>query len=662
MNALTRREFVAGAAVAGAAIAGGCSTPSENASSGSGAAEGLGSDARSIIAARKLSATDVTAALRTFVPSARFDDYYMFASGGHSGQVVVIGIPSMRILKIIPVFTPDAYGGWGYSTESKGVLAAGGVGDRTILHGDTHHPALSETGGDYDGEFLFINDKVNSRVAVIDLKDFETKQIVKNPLMMSNHGNAVTPDTDYLIETSQYATPLGWGYVALNKANYKKYYRGAATYWKFDRSTGRIDVSKSFAVELPPYCQDLTDAGKLASDGWSFTNSFNSELAIPDDWEGGAAMEIGASQNPTDWLHVINWRKAESLVAAGRGSSMNGFTYIPLEVASAEGVLFLIPEPKSPHGVDVTPDGNFIVVGGKLDPNVQIYSFAKIQDAIKRGGLSKDQFGVPVIPLQSALTTQLKLGLGPLHTVFDGKGYAYTSLFLDSAVTKWQVGKDDGTGWQLVDKLPAQYNTGHLAAPHGDTVKPHGEYVVALNKWSLDRFAPVGPFYPRNLQLVATDAPKLQWLYDMPIGMAEPHYAQIVAASVLKPWKVYPQDGWEPTTGRVSPLAPKLNQESVKSDGDSATIAMTLMRSHYHPDKVEVRRGQKVTWRLVNVETTPNAIHGFALPAYNVSLSLEPGKMETIEFVADKPGVYPFYCTDFCSALHLEMVGYFLVS
>src|SRR5689334_18495096 len=192
MNALTRREFVAGVAVAGAAIAG-CSTPSEHASSGSEAVEGLGDDARGIIAARKLSASDVSAALRTFVPSARFDDYYMFASGGHSGQVVVIGIPSMRILKIIPVFTPDAYGGWGYSTESKRVLAAGGIGDRTILHGNTHHPALSETGGDYDGEYLFINDKVNSRVAVIDLKDFETKQIVKNPLMMSNHGNAVTP-------------------------------------------------------------------------------------------------------------------------------------------------------------------------------------------------------------------------------------------------------------------------------------------------------------------------------------------------------------------------------------------------------------------------------------------------------------------------------------
>ncbi|HEU5479875.1 MAG TPA: hypothetical protein VFU90_08595, partial [Candidatus Tumulicola sp.] len=140
MNALTRKDFVAGVAVAGAAIASGCSTPSQNASSGSTSVEGLGNDARSIIAARKLSATDVTAALRTFVPSARFDDYYMFASGGHSGQVVVIGIPSMRILKIIPVFTPDAYGGWGYSTESKGVLAAGGVGDRTILHGDTHHP------------------------------------------------------------------------------------------------------------------------------------------------------------------------------------------------------------------------------------------------------------------------------------------------------------------------------------------------------------------------------------------------------------------------------------------------------------------------------------------------------------------------------------------
>jgi nitrous-oxide reductase len=662
-----RKEFVAGIGVMGAAaMLSGCNTPKNAATAatdaGTSAAQ-LGGDASEIIAARGLTPGDVTAALKTFVPLGKHDDYVMFASGGHSGQVVVMGVPSMRILKVIPVFTPDAYTGWGYSTQSNSCLNDGCVNGKLITHGDTHHPALSETNGDYDGRYCFINDKVNGRVAVIDLTRFETTQIVKNPHAADDHGHCVTPNTEYIIETTQYGAPIGGEYVDLTPANYVKYYRGVATYWKFNPKIGKIDPAQSFSIELPPYNQDLTDAGKFASDGWSFTNSFNSELTYPQAYKGGAFAEAGMSQNATDWLHVINWKKAEQLVQSGAVAKRNGMHLISIEQAAGNGILFLAPEPKSPHGVDVTPDGKFLIIGGKLDPHAQIYSFAKILEATQQTNLKKDRYGIPILPFEKIRIAQVPVGLGPLHTQFDNQGHAYMSLYLDSAVSKFTIGDENGRGWEMVDKLPLQYNTGHLAAPHGDTANPRGGYVVGLNKWSIDRFTPVGPLYPRNLQLVDTGgkSSKMSHLYDAPIGMAEPHYAQIISASLLKPIGAYPM-GFDPLLGKVSPLAPKPGTEGVKHEGDTVTVSMTQVRSHFLPDVIKVNRGQKVVWRITNVEGTPNTMHGFALSGYNVSLTIEPGKMNEFTFVADKPGVYPFYCTDFCSALHLEMMGYFLVA
>lgn len=667
MKQVGRKEFVAtlGAAGAGALLAG-CSTPKPAGTAvaaNAASVPALGGDAQAIIAARGLSPSDVAAALKTFVPLGKHDEFIMFASGGHSGQVVVLGLPSMRILKVIPVFTPDAYTGWGFSTESNACLQDGCVNGKLITHGDTHHPALSETNGDYDGRYLFINDKVNARVAVIDLSRFETKQIVKNPHAADDHGHAVTPNSEYIIETTQYGTPIGGHYVDLNKENYVRYYRGYATYWKFDNKKGRIDPNQSFSIELPPYNQDLTDAGKLASDGWSFTNSFNSELAFPRGSEGGDYAEVSESQNASDWLHIINWKAAERLVRSGSVSKTNGMYLIPIAQAVENRLLFLAPEPKSPHGVDVSPDGTFIAIGGKLDPNVQIYSFAKILEQTKRTDLKKDTFGIPILPLDKVRLAQIPIGLGPLHTQYDDQGFGYTSLYLDSAVAKWKVGDENGKGWTMVDKASLQYNTGHLAAPHGDTVKPRGKYVVGLNKWSLDRFAQVGPLYPRNLQLldVGDAKVKMSQIYDGPIGMAEPHYAQIIDASLLKPLKAFPI-GFNGATGAVDPNAPKPGQEGVKNLGDHIAVSMTQVRSHFSPDVVRVPRGKTVKWRITNIEGSANTMHGFALSGYNVSLTIEPGKMTEFSFVADKPGVYPFYCTDFCSALHLEMMGYLLVS
>ncbi len=633
------------------------------------AASGLPTDAAALAAERGLTQDDIYAALKTYTPSGQLDPYIMFASGGQGGQVLVIGVPSMRILKLIAVFTPEPWQGYGFGGSSDKVIEGGYMpnGDE-LKWGDTHHPNLSETKGEYDGQFLFINDKANARLAVIDLRDFETKQLIKNPNAINDHGGAfVTPDTDYVIEGPQYAAPLGYEYAPLDQ--YKDKYRGLLTLWKFDRAKGRVDPSQSFQIELPPYWQDLCDAGKGPSDGWFFCNSFNTELATGGVELGNPPFEAGTTKNDTDYLHIINWKKAAEVYKAGKVDMLNGMAVISLETAIKENLLYFAPEPKSPHGSDVTPGGEFIVVGGKLDPHVTIYSFDKIQKAIEAGGLETDTYGVPVIPLDKVMEAQVELGLGPLHTVFDDKGYAYTSLFLDSAVARWTLGgpyasKHPEEPWTLVQKLPVQYNIGHIAAAEGDTASPDGGYVVALNKWSIDRFANVGPLLPQNFQLVdiSQTGDQMKVLYDMPIGMAEPHYAQIIKADKLHPFEVYPEIGWNPETMSVDPNAiTDASQARVERNGNNVEIWTTVVRSHYTPEHVEVQEGDHVIWHFTSIERQRDATHGFALSGYNINLSLEPGEAQTIEFDANKAGTFSFYCTEFCSALHLEMIGYFLV-
>ncbi len=628
------------------------------------AAAGLPPVAAGIVAERGLTPDEVAAALRTYVPPGKLDEYIMFASGGHSGQVLVIGLPSMRLLKVIGVFTPEPWQGYGYGEKrTMETLEGGFVKGKPIYWGDVHHPALSETNGEYDGQFLFVNDKANARVAVIDLRDFETKQIVKAPNAINDHGGGfVTPNTEYVVEGPQYAAPIGWEYAPLDQ--YKEKYRGMITFWAFDREKGRIDVARSFQIELPPYWQDLCDAGKGVSDGWVFCNSINTELATGGIELGLPPFEAGTAQRDMDYLHIINWKKAEELVKAGKAETINGIQVLRLETAVKEGVLFFAPEPKSPHGVDVTPRGDYIVVGGKLDPHVTVYSFQKILNAIAKGPTQRDEYGVPILKFEDVVEAQVEVGLGPLHTQFDDQGYAYTSLFLDSAVARWTLGEPyRKDGWKLVAKLPVHYNVGHIAAAEGDTVSPDGKYLVALNKWSIDRFVLVGPLHPQNFQLIDISQPgdKMQILYDMPIGLGEPHYAQIIKADKLRAWEVYPEIGWDPIKQAVDPNAPQLGQERVERRGNTVEIWMTAVRSHFKPERIEVKKGDHVIWHITNVERARDATHGFALSGYNINLSIEPGETVTFEFDADQDGVFAFYCTEFCSALHLEMMGYFLV-
>jgi len=651
---------------AAATLLAGCGNGGGGAPS-SGAAGSAGGDAQAIAAARGLTPDDVTAALKTYMPTGRHDEYIMFSSGGHSGQVFVIGLPSMRLIRSIAVFTPEPWQGWGYGVGDD-ILQAGFVeGKHALSWGDTHHPALSETAGDYDGQFCFINDKANARVAVIDLKDFETKQIIKNPIAVNDHGGTmVTPNTEYVIEGGQYASPLGWKYAPIEE--YNESYRGMVTFWKFDRAKGRIDESQSFALELPPYWQDIFDAGKLASEGWVFGNSFNTELATGGIESGNAPFEAGASQRDADYLHIIDLKKAEAAYQAGKVTKVNGFPVIPLDTCAKEGILFFTPEPKSPHGVDVAPKGDFIVVSGKLDPHVTIYSIDRIKTAIAEKKWEPDQYGVPVLDFDTVVEARVEVGLGPLHTQFDDKGYAYTSLFLDTAVARWALGGAYETlnpdpSWTLVAKIPVHYNVGHIAASEGDTVSPDGNFLVSLNKWSVDRFFPPGPLLPQNFQLIDIAEPgdRMQLLYDMPIGVGEPHYAQICKADKLHPWTVYPEIGWDPHKQQVNADAAQSGQERVVRKGRNVDVYMTAIRSHYTPEHVEIQQGDHVRWHITNVERAEDATHGFALPAYDVNLSLEPGEAVTFEFDADQDGVFSYYCSEFCSALHLEMVGYLMV-
>ncbi len=605
---------------------------------------------------RGLTQENILAASKTYLPTGKRDEFLAFSSGGQSGSVIVYGIPSMRILKYIAVFTPEPWQAYGFDDESKAVLDQGRIGGRDISWGDTHHPALSETNGDYDGQYLFINDKANPRLAVIDLHDFETKQIVVNPIFQSEHGGAfVSENTEYVIEAAQYPAPLGGAYAPLERFNEE--YRGGVTYWKFDREKGRLDPKRSFAIELPPYSQDLSDFGKLASSGWSFTNSFCSERYVGGIERGVPPFEAGCSAKDTDYLHVINWRKAAEVAAAGKVKKINGFPVISMDTAVQEGLVYLIPEPKSPHGIDVTPDGKYMVISGKLDSHVFVYSWDKIKAAIDgKKFANKDPYGIPIIDMKQVLHTQVPLGLGPLHTQYDSKtGVAYTSLYVDSMVAQW-----DYLNGKLLGRIPIHYNIGHLMTMHGDTVQPRGKYLVALNKLAIDRFNPVGPLHPQNHQLIDIAGDEMELLYDMPIPLGEPHYSVAIDATLLKPAVRYPS-GTNTRTGEISPAKTRAGEERTVRNGTKVEVFGTLIRSHITPEIIEVNEGDDVTIHLTNLERAEDQTHGFTISKYNVNGSWEPGKTASLSFTAHTPGVFPYYCTEFCSALHLEMEGYLLV-
>ncbi|WP_041962612.1 Sec-dependent nitrous-oxide reductase [Sulfurospirillum cavolei] len=604
-----------------------------------------------------LSEADVVRAAKTYNPTGVHDKYLVFSSGGQSGQLMVYGVPSMRLLKYIGVFTPEPWQGYGFDEESKKVLAQGKIRGKDITWGDTHHPSLSETDAKVDGKWLVVNDKANPRIAVIDLHDFETKQIVVNPVFKSEHGGSFfTQDSEWIIEAAQYAAPFDNDYHPIE--DYKEIYRGGVTMWKFDPKKGRIQEKDSYTIELPPYMQDLSDAGKKVSHGWGFTNSFNSEMYTGGIEVGMPPNEAGMSRNDTDYLHVYNWQKLAELAKDPKNVKIvNNHRVVPMDIAIKNDALFLIPEPKSPHGVDVDPTGEYIVVCGKLDTHASVYSFSKIQNLIKNKEYAgKDPYGIPILDMKKALHGQVELGLGPLHNQYSNvDGEIYTSLYVDSQVVKWNF-----KTLKVLDRVNVHYNIGHLCGMESNTADPQGDYIIALNKLSIDRFNNVGPLHPQNHQLIDIRGGKMDMLVDMPIPLGEPHDAVAIRASKLNPEVRY-EMGTNTRTNTVHEGKTLAGQERIERNGSDVKVYATLVRSHINPERITVNKGDNVTFYVTNLERAEDETHGFTIDNYNVHASVEPGKTSSIKFKADMEGVFPYYCTEFCSALHLEMMGYLMV-
>jgi len=591
--------------------------------------------------------SDLTsAALATYVAPGDLDEYYLFYSGGHSGQVFVSGIPSMRHIATIPVFSPYPGTGYGFDNESREML-----GDYSW--GDSHHPGLSETNGEYDGRWLFINDNANGRMARIDLRDFKTKQILSIPNISANHGSSfITPNSEYATMATRMSVPFPEGTYA-DVTEYGTKYHGIAAGIKIDPDTGHMTLG--WEILLPPFNYDLGDAGKGPSEGYFFWTCYNSEREFIE----GGKLEVTASQKDKDFILMVDYREAEKQIAAGNYKTVKGAPVI--DPKTAPGLAYFIPLAKSPHGVDVAPSGRWIVGSGKLSPTTTVFDIEKIKTAVADKDFEETIDGIPVLTYASVREAEIPVGLGPLHTQFDGKGYAYTSLFVESAVAKWKLPPYDAgadMNQYVVDKIPVAYNIGHLVTTEGDSMSPDGNYLVALNKLSKGRHLSVGPSIPESAQLIDITGDKMKLLYDA-FTEPEPHYALIIKADKIDPIEVYKKD--DPTWPKNPDAIWAVDEAKIERKGRKVEVWMMAVRSFFAPDVIRVNRGDEVTVHVTNIEQTRDELHGFAIANYDINLVVDPGETKSVTFKADKPGVYAFYCTNFCSALHQEMQGYLLV-
>lgn len=590
-------------------------------------------DAFEIAKVRNLSPDDMLAAAKTYTPSGKHDEFLCVNSGGQAASAIIYGVPSMRIYKYVATAAHDPATGYMHEEQTRDIVRKGRMVDSQVLTwADTHHPSFSETNGEYDGRFAFLNDKANPRIFVIDLRDFETKQVIHNPVFNSAHGGAfVTPNSEYIVEGAQYASPLDRSYKPLTQDSFNQYYRGGITFHKFDNEKGRIEPALSFTIEAPPYSQDLSDAGKGESYGFSFTNSFCSERYIGTGPDGkNPAYEAGCSARDTDYMHIVHWKKAEELIKAGKFKMINGHKVIPMEIAAKEGVLFLVPEPKSPHGNDISPDGRYIIVSGKLDTHATVFDMVKIKELIKNKDFAgADEYGVPILDMQKAMHGQVQLGLGPLHTQYGKEpGVVYTSLYLDSQVVKW-----DYLNKKVLDKVSINYNIGHLVSMQGDSVDPRGRYVVALNKLAIDRFETVGPLLPQNHQLVDTTSPKMKVIYDLPLPLGEPHYTVCIDANKINAWKNYPV-GTDPSKMSKSENAIERGRERIQKKGNRVEVFMTVSAEGVFPKDFDITQGQEIVLHVTNTESEEGNVYKINFVGQGKLCVLAPGEYAKVRFVA----------------------------
>ncbi len=602
------------------------------------------------------------AASRTYVAPGSYDEFYFFTSGGFSGQVGVYGLPSGRLLKVIPVFSQNPENGYGYNTETKAML---NTSWGYVPWDDTHHPSLSMTNGEHDGRWLFINANNTPRFARIDLKSFETTETLELPNTGGNHGAPFTTEnTEYVIGATRFSVPIPQKSVGFDK--FAEEFKGTISFVKADEF-GKMDVA--FQILMPGFDYDLGRPGKGPSHGWVFFTSYNTEQA-------STKLEVNASKNDKDYIAAVNWKAAEQCVAQGKAkewstkyyhNTMDEATHTAksevkttvkvLDPKDCAGVVYFLPTPKSPHGVDVDPTGEYIVGGGKLATVIPVHSFSKFQKAIADKAFEKEAYGIPVVKYESTMYCEVaNPGLGPLHNEFDANGNAYTSVFISSEIVKWSL-KD----CKVSDRVPTYYSIGHLSVPGGDTKKPYGKYVIAMNKITKDRYLPTGPELSQSAQLYDITGPKMKLLLDFPT-IGEPHYAQAIEASKIKGNQLK----FFKLADNKHPYVARTEQETgISRSGKTVHIKMTAIRSHFVPDNIEgVQVGDTVLFHVTNLEQDWDVPHGFAaIGSYSdAELLVMPGQTRTLTWVAKYPGVYPFYCTDFCSALHQEMQGYVRVA
>ncbi|ATJ84606.1 TAT-dependent nitrous-oxide reductase [Halomonas beimenensis] len=612
---LGRRHFLRNSAVTGVA--------------GAGLAGGFGAGA--LINSRQARAAGEDG---IEVAPGELDEYYGFWSGGHQGEVRVLGVPSMRELMRIPVFNVDSASGWGITNESKRVL---GESSR-FLNGDAHHPHVSMTDGRYDGKYLFINDKANTRVARIRLDIMKTDKIITIPNVQAIHGLRLqkVPHTKYVFANAELPIPqLNDGRDLESPDNYYTMFNG-------------ID-----AEDMKVAWQVIVD-GNLDNTDADYTGRFVASTCYNSEKGMTLADTMRAER---DWVVVFDVEAIEAAVAAGEYQTLGDSEVPVLDGRKGSRLTRYIPVPKNPHGLNTSPDGQYFIANGKLSPTVSIIAIDKLPAL----------FDDAIAP-RDAVVGEPELGLGPLHTTYDGRGNAYTTLFIDSQVAKWNIADAirayNGEEVNYIrQKLDVHYQPGHNHASLTESRDADGKWLVVLSKFSKDRFLPVGPLHPENDQLIDISGEEMKLVHDGPT-YAEPHDCILLRADQLSPSRVWTRDDPFFAETRAMAEADGITLErdnKVIRDGNKVRVYMTSIAPQYGLTQFKVRQGDEVTVVITNLDQVEDLTHGFCLVNHGVSMEISPQQTASVTFVADRPGVHWYYCNWFCHAMHMEMTGRMLV-